>query len=211
MVTVVSATAEGDRVEHRGRRNVLGAGLRAGRDPELPAGPARRPLRLLRPGCDGGVHRPGPRRRLRDRHSAAAADSAARCGARRPADFKTSRQGGTSSNPNRPSGPCRAPKSSKEENTVDPAWRKSSRSFSNGNCVEVAAWRRPGRCNHGECVEVGHGPSVIGVRDSKNPGGPVLHVTPRTWQAFLRSLTGQGRQPGPAGDPGPMPSGPGSL
>ena len=37
-------------------------------------------------------------------------------------------------------------------------WVKSSLSFSNGNCVEVAGL--PG--------------SQIGVRDSKNPGGPAL-------------------------------------
>jgi len=48
-------------------------------------------------------------------------------------------------------------------------WSKSSFSFSNGNCVEVA--HLPG----------GH----IGVRDSKDPHGPVLRFTPDEWQAFI--------------------------
>ena len=71
-----------------------------------------------------------------------------------------------------------------------PVWRKASSSFSNGGCVEVAAWRTAARCNHGECVEVGHGPRVIGVRDSKDPDGPALLVSPATWGAFLQRLTG---------------------
>ena len=48
-------------------------------------------------------------------------------------------------------------------------WVKSSLSFSNGNCVEVAS--RPG----GE----------IAVRDSRDPDGPVLTFTPGEWDAFV--------------------------
>ena len=51
----------------------------------------------------------------------------------------------------------------------DARWIKSSLSFSNGNCVEVAGL--PG----------GH----IGVRDSKDVRGPVLRFTPGEWDAFL--------------------------
>lgn len=50
-----------------------------------------------------------------------------------------------------------------------PHWVKSSLSFSNGNCVEVASL--PG----GE----------IGVRDSRDRRGAVLRFTPGEWQAFL--------------------------
>ena len=48
-------------------------------------------------------------------------------------------------------------------------WVKSSFSFSNGNCVEVASL--PG----GE----------IGVRNSRDPEGPVLRFTPGEWDAFV--------------------------
>ncbi|MFF3665521.1 DUF397 domain-containing protein [Microtetraspora malaysiensis] len=49
------------------------------------------------------------------------------------------------------------------------AWRRSERSGVNGNCVEVA--------------ELPDG--QIGVRDSKNPDGPVLVFTPGEWDAFI--------------------------
>ena len=48
-------------------------------------------------------------------------------------------------------------------------WIKSSLSYANGNCVEVASL--PG----GE----------IGVRNSKDSAGPVLRFTPDEWHAFL--------------------------
>jgi hypothetical protein len=49
------------------------------------------------------------------------------------------------------------------------SWVKSSLSFSNSNCVEVA--NLPG--------------GGIGVRDSKDPEGPVLRFTPGEWHAFI--------------------------
>jgi uncharacterized protein DUF397 len=52
---------------------------------------------------------------------------------------------------------------------VDATWAKSSFSFSNGNCVEVA--QLPGRS--------------VGVRDSRNPAGPVLRFTRDGWDTFL--------------------------
>ena len=48
-------------------------------------------------------------------------------------------------------------------------WRKSSRSMTNGNCVEVA----------------GLAGEFIGVRDSVNPRGTVLGFAPGDWDAFL--------------------------
>ena len=50
-----------------------------------------------------------------------------------------------------------------------PKWVKSSLSFSNGNCVEVA------NLPNGE----------VGVRNSRNATGPVLRFTPGEWHAFL--------------------------
>ena len=48
-------------------------------------------------------------------------------------------------------------------------WVKSSLSFSNGNCVEVA--ELPG--------------GSVGVRNSRDPAGPVLRFTPDEWDAFV--------------------------
>ena len=48
-------------------------------------------------------------------------------------------------------------------------WVKSSQSYANGNCVEVASL--PG--------------GAVGVRDSRKAAGPVLRFTPGEWRAFL--------------------------
>lgn len=47
-------------------------------------------------------------------------------------------------------------------------WRKSSRSGSNGQCVEV--------------MDTG---ADVMVRDSKNPTGPALTFTRDEWRAFI--------------------------
>lgn len=46
-------------------------------------------------------------------------------------------------------------------------WRKSSHSGDEGACVEIATLTR-----------------TVGVRDSKDPGGPLLLFTPDAWAAF---------------------------
>jgi Domain of unknown function (DUF397) len=48
-------------------------------------------------------------------------------------------------------------------------WVKSSLSFANGDCVQVA-WMPDGR---------------VAVRDSKHPAGPVLCFSGSEWAAFL--------------------------
>ena len=70
-------------------------------------------------------------------------------------------------------------------------WRKSSRSNVEGNCVEVATWRKSSRSGgSGDCVEVAalpDGPQVS-IRDSKNPEGPALTVTPAGWRSFMARI-----------------------
>lgn len=51
---------------------------------------------------------------------------------------------------------------------IGPTWKKSSRSSSNGNCVEAR--------HHGGRVQ---------LRDSKDPAGPALSFSPSTWRAFM--------------------------
>nr|MDT0658638.1 DUF397 domain-containing protein [Micromonospora sp. DSM 115978] len=49
-----------------------------------------------------------------------------------------------------------------------------------------ATWRKSRRSqNGGACVEVARVDGVIGVRDSRNPTGPVLVFTSAHFEAFL--------------------------
>ncbi|WP_455360851.1 DUF397 domain-containing protein [Streptomyces sp. SYSU K21746] len=53
---------------------------------------------------------------------------------------------------------------------------KSSYSSAGGECVEVAA----------------NVPGTVAVRDSKDPGGPMLRFTPEAWGAFRAVVAGRG-------------------
>jgi Domain of unknown function (DUF397) len=68
-----------------------------------------------------------------------------------------------------------------------PPWRKSSHSFSNGNCLEAASWRTAASCQGGACVEVGSA-AGIAVRDSTDRDGAVLTFTAGAWRAFTAGL-----------------------
>ncbi|KAA2260090.1 DUF397 domain-containing protein [Solihabitans fulvus] len=64
-------------------------------------------------------------------------------------------------------------------------WRKSSYSSGQENCVEMS-WRKSSHSDAQEnCVEVGHAPTHVGFRDSKNPDGAVLTFTRAELAAFL--------------------------
>jgi hypothetical protein len=57
------------------------------------------------------------------------------------------------------------------------AWRKSSYSGANGDCVQVAQLRS----------------DVVAVRDSNDTHGPQLAFSPSQWQAFTRTVKRAGR------------------
>lgn len=70
---------------------------------------------------------------------------------------------------------------------VEVAWKKSSHSSNEGpQCVEVG-WTKSSYSSNDEpdCVEVAPTPSTIHIRDSKNPDGPQLAVTPASWTTFV--------------------------
>jgi hypothetical protein len=84
----------------------------------------------------------------------------------------------------------------------DITWKKSSRSFANGNCVEVGTWAKASYSggNGGGCVEVtasrepgtaphkAAGDLLYLVRDSKDPDGPRLAFTAGEWEAFTAGV-----------------------
>ncbi|WP_101255175.1 DUF397 domain-containing protein [Streptomyces barkulensis] len=43
---------------------------------------------------------------------------------------------------------------------------------------------------NGECVETLHTEVGMAVRDSKEPGGPCIRLSPTAWSAFLSTLRG---------------------
>jgi hypothetical protein len=70
------------------------------------------------------------------------------------------------------------------------AWRTSSYSGQNGDCVEVAvipAWQTSTYSGtNGSCVEVARNlPGFVAVRDSKDRGGPALRFSSAAWEAFI--------------------------
>ncbi|MEU1161838.1 DUF397 domain-containing protein [Streptomyces sp. NPDC005921] len=73
--------------------------------------------------------------------------------------------------------------------TTELVWFKSSYSSGgDGDCIEVAlTWHKSSYSSggSGDCVEVAACPATIHVRDSKNPQGPQLTLSPATWADFL--------------------------
>ena len=51
-----------------------------------------------------------------------------------------------------------------------------------------ASWRKSRHSATINCVEIAETPDVIGVRDSKNPGGAVLTYPVSRWSAFLTGV-----------------------
>ncbi|MGV4928932.1 DUF397 domain-containing protein [Streptomyces sp. BHT-5-2] len=81
----------------------------------------------------------------------------------------------------------------------DLTWFKSTYSGDEGgNCIEVAYdWHKSSysASEGGNCVEVAPCPSptprpTIHIRDSKNPGGPMLTLGAAAWAAFVADVVG---------------------
>lgn len=55
--------------------------------------------------------------------------------------------------------------------------------------LSPTSWRKSSRSNGGDdqtdCVEVAELPGRVAMRDSKDPGGPVLAFSRAEWRAFL--------------------------
>ena len=59
----------------------------------------------------------------------------------------------------------------------------------NGTKNQIDTWRKSGACNiNSNCVEVAVRADGVGVRDSKDPGGPALEFTAAEWDAFLAGV-----------------------
>ncbi|WP_329339733.1 DUF397 domain-containing protein [Streptomyces sp. NBC_00663] len=75
---------------------------------------------------------------------------------------------------------------------MESKWRKSSYSGDQGgSCVECAplgqlAWRKSTHSSDqgGDCIEIAEAATVIAIRDSKNPAGPILTVAPAAFRHF---------------------------
>ncbi|MEU8074349.1 DUF397 domain-containing protein [Catellatospora citrea] len=63
----------------------------------------------------------------------------------------------------------------------DPCYRVS-------NVETQVSWQRSTRCNDAACVEVAQFGSEIGLRDAKDPQGPVLRVTRQGFAAFIAGI-----------------------
>jgi len=83
-------------------------------------------------------------------------------------------------------------KSIREYDLIVAPWYKSSYSGgSGGDCLEIARWRKStySAGDGGDCLEVADGhPTLIPVRDSKNPLGPKLVFRADSWSAFVDEL-----------------------
>lgn len=75
----------------------------------------------------------------------------------------------------------------------DLVWFKSRHSGSQGgDCVEIAyAWRKSSHsASQGDCIEVAAHPQAVHIRDSKDPDGPALTVSPAAWARFVAFAAG---------------------
>jgi hypothetical protein len=58
------------------------------------------------------------------------------------------------------------------------------------NHMHATGWRKSTHSNgSGDCIEVGHTPGRIAIRDTKDHGnGPVLHLHPADWRRLTTAI-----------------------
>ncbi|MYV53064.1 DUF397 domain-containing protein [Streptomyces sp. SID3212] len=64
------------------------------------------------------------------------------------------------------------------------------------SCLPGVMWRKSSYSgnNAGDCLEIASGVSgVVPVRDSKDPEGPVLMLSPHAWAGFVAFAAGSPR------------------
>ena len=57
--------------------------------------------------------------------------------------------------------------------------------------MESSVWRKSSYSGDqgGECIEIAEAPTVIAIRDSKDPAGPILTLRPASFSRFLSWTT----------------------
>ncbi len=58
--------------------------------------------------------------------------------------------------------------------------------------MNITPWKKSSRSggDSGQCVEVRRYEGTIQIRDSKDPGGPVLTFSPEQWAEFVAAAAG---------------------
>lgn len=72
-------------------------------------------------------------------------------------------------------------------NCLEARFSTSSYSQSNGHCLE-ARFRKSAHSASGNCAEVALRHGTVDVRDSQDPDGPVLSLSPQDWQVFITGI-----------------------
>lgn len=54
--------------------------------------------------------------------------------------------------------------------------------------AELPRWLRSTKCEAGDCVEIAVIGQEICIRDSKDPGGPILRFSSVEWEAFRQGV-----------------------